>query len=567
MKQLFVIVFCLSIIIPSWGASIPLNFDSSSGNVVNIPPAVTINFPAGKLTVNSVAPLTSLAGALLTANNLSELTGTASTARTNLGLGSLSTITPGTGVATAAAANVNASGGFTTFGTDLPLAGGTMSGAIAMGANNITGIGAGNLSFSSRNSDFSSLLESLCSANTANGANVLEFQNLNATGYSAITFITAAGHDRFAVGTGNASSSLFPNTCYLESANATGIPEPFSINMDGNYGSGFVINQIMYINPTTGLTQFSSISGGTDIQTTNAIYDGGTFSARSAGSTTPPVLLYNTSSANFISGGQIIGQNLTATQSIVFGLGEGTATNNLGQIEFQYNGNGSTSNIIGFGFWGNDYVFKTDANGNTTAKGKAASVGIQDTTGSTHVNDTVSFDGSGNVVPHPFFASGTTSATVANTTTQTTLIPASPITNSSSQLKTTDMQAGASYRVHAEGAIADTLTPTLNILLTDAGADSLVSFTPTLVAITGTQGWTFDAVLSFDSVNNNRALIQGTFVYYSASGVPNFLKTANTGLTTIGTTSNQTLNLMVTWGAASASDTITCTHFSIEKIP
>jgi hypothetical protein len=45
-----------------------------------------------------------------------------------------STITPGTGVATGLAANVNSTNGFTTYGTDLPLAGGTMSGSILIGS-------------------------------------------------------------------------------------------------------------------------------------------------------------------------------------------------------------------------------------------------------------------------------------------------------------------------------------------------------------------------------------------------------------------------------------------------
>lgn len=67
-------------------------------------------------------------GAPLLMNNLSDLP-SASTARTNLGLGALSTVTPGTGVATALGISANMQGGLTTVGTSVafPLFGGPVA--------------------------------------------------------------------------------------------------------------------------------------------------------------------------------------------------------------------------------------------------------------------------------------------------------------------------------------------------------------------------------------------------------------------------------------------------------
>jgi len=63
--------------------------------------------------------------ALIASNNLSDLANVA-TALTNLGIGALGTVTPGTGVATAAAAAVNATAGFITYATYQPATGKTL---------------------------------------------------------------------------------------------------------------------------------------------------------------------------------------------------------------------------------------------------------------------------------------------------------------------------------------------------------------------------------------------------------------------------------------------------------
>jgi len=63
--------------------------------------------------------------ALIASNNLSDLANV-STALVNLGIGALGTVTPGTGVATAAAAAVNATAGFITYATYQPATGKTL---------------------------------------------------------------------------------------------------------------------------------------------------------------------------------------------------------------------------------------------------------------------------------------------------------------------------------------------------------------------------------------------------------------------------------------------------------
>jgi hypothetical protein len=113
---------------------------------LNVPSALAIqtNAANGLVQLNGSGYLPALNGSLLTNLPAASITGTlgvvnGGTGQTSFvaghiltgnGTSGLTSITPGTGVASALASAVNATGGFTTFGTDMPITGGTFTGDI-----------------------------------------------------------------------------------------------------------------------------------------------------------------------------------------------------------------------------------------------------------------------------------------------------------------------------------------------------------------------------------------------------------------------------------------------------
>ncbi len=158
----------------------------------------------------------------------------------------------------------------------------------------------------------------------------------------------------------------------------------------------------------------------------------------------------------------------------------------------------------------------------------------------------------------------TADATVANTTTQTTLIGTGTGTKT---LPVNFLAAAKRVIVHAEGYITNLTTPTINIVLKFGSTSILATGAQTMSAITGTRRWVFDGTVTCRTAGGSGTVIgQGEFRYYTLATTMVGVDVVNTATTTVDTTATQALDLMATWGTASASNSITCTNatFSVD---
>lgn len=164
----------------------------------------------------------------------------------------------------------------------------------------------------------------------------------------------------------------------------------------------------------------------------------------------------------------------------------------------------------------------------------------------------------------------TADATVANTATETTLIGTGVGTLT---LPANFFIAGRTIRIQARGYFSSTnLGPTLRLkiklgstVLLDTGAQALA-----LLAAT-TREWMVDAAITCRTIGASGSVIgQGLATLMdlaSAVGSATSEEMSNVGgATTIDTTATQAVGTTAQWGTASASNTITCTNFTLEVV-
>lgn len=154
----------------------------------------------------------------------------------------------------------------------------------------------------------------------------------------------------------------------------------------------------------------------------------------------------------------------------------------------------------------------------------------------------------------------TSSVTVANSTTPTTL---GGTGNGSQTITNNSLRVGSRIKLAASGFFSTISTP--NITFTAF----LGSVTAAATAATATPSgasnvpWSVNLEIDVRTGGGTGTAICNGYMVLGSSLVP---FTANTTTFAVDTTGTKIVDLQVTWGTASASNTITCTNFTVELL-
>ena len=156
----------------------------------------------------------------------------------------------------------------------------------------------------------------------------------------------------------------------------------------------------------------------------------------------------------------------------------------------------------------------------------------------------------------------TASATVASSTTETTIIGTG---TGSLTLPANYFTAGKTITFQMYGTIGSILTPTLRIKA-KLGTVTLIDTTAaTLTTITGTNLFSTEGMITCRSTGATGAFIgQGLALYYTGVSGLAGIASPSTATSAVDTTVAQTFDITVTWGTSSASNTITSTNFVVD---
>lgn len=156
---------------------------------------------------------------------------------------------------------------------------------------------------------------------------------------------------------------------------------------------------------------------------------------------------------------------------------------------------------------------------------------------------------------------GTADATVGNTVTETSIVPASGA--GSANLYFGYLSVGKSLRITGIGYISETGTPTLRIRLKLNTTLILDSTAFTLPASLSNSRFHFEFVLTC------RTAGAGGDVYAQGYIITGGTRTeiVKTAVVSVNTTSNHTVAVTAQWGTADAANTLTVTNFYMEALP
>ena len=162
----------------------------------------------------------------------------------------------------------------------------------------------------------------------------------------------------------------------------------------------------------------------------------------------------------------------------------------------------------------------------------------------------------------PYYVETADSSAIANTTTETAF-SVGPSAFAANQLT-----AGTVVRVRAWGLESHTAGPTITFRWQFAsGPVSLMLHSASAIGTATNAPWTVEATLVVRSAGASGSIqttSEMTREFVSPGSIS--VNEIGTSTATVDTTASQTLQLTAKWSAASASDTITCTGFVVEKL-
>lgn len=154
----------------------------------------------------------------------------------------------------------------------------------------------------------------------------------------------------------------------------------------------------------------------------------------------------------------------------------------------------------------------------------------------------------------------TADATVANTTTETTLIASGEGTTT---LPANLLKAGRRLRITASGHISDTGAPTLNVRVKLGGTTICATGAVTLNNTVTQTDWHMTVDITCRSAGAT-GTVQGGGIFDHDNG--GSFGMVNTSAVTVDTTGTLAVDVTGEWGTADAADTITCQQLAIEVL-
>lgn len=165
---------------------------------------------------------------------------------------------------------------------------------------------------------------------------------------------------------------------------------------------------------------------------------------------------------------------------------------------------------------------------------------------------------------NPIRFAQTATVTVADTATETTLVGAG---EGSLTLNANSTLVGKTFKIKGAGVFSNTGTPTLTLKIKLGAVTVLDTGAITTVTSASNRLFLFEGVITVRSVGaSGTAFAQGTFTETATAGTGKLYPVANTSTVAVDTTANLAFNVTATWGAASASNTISLTNLVIEEV-